>query len=47
MKESYRNMNNQIQSMEKEINNKISNLSSEKILKTVIAYYAKEEEKKI
>lgn len=42
MRESYHQLNIQISSMEKEIQNKISSLATDKVLKTVIGYFSKE-----
>jgi len=40
-------MDNQIKAMKNDINSKMDNLGTDKVLKTIIAYCSKEEEKKI
>ena len=47
LKENYHNINVEISAMKSELKNKISSLETEKVLKTVIGYYSKEEEKRI
>jgi hypothetical protein len=47
MKDNYRDVENQIGSLRTEIAAKIENLGTEKVLKTIIAYFSKEEEKRI
>lgn len=46
MKENYHNLDVQINTMKTDIKSKIANLSNEKVLKTVISYHSKQEEKK-
>lgn len=41
MKDSYREMENQIKSMKTELNTKLQCLSTDKVLKTIIAFYSK------
>ena len=47
MKENYREMENQIAAMKSEIGSKVDSLATEKVLKTIISYHSKEEDKKI
>lgn len=46
MRENYHNLDVQINAMKTDIKNKMANLSNEKVLKTVISYHSKQEEKK-
>lgn len=47
MKENYREMENQIAAMKTDIGSKVDSLATEKVLKTIISYHSKEEDKKI
>ena len=47
MNDNYRELETQIKNMRGEINSKMDNLGSEKVLKTVISYYSRQECDKI
>lgn len=47
MRENYREMENQISTMKTQLVSKIDTLATEKVLKTIISYHSKEEDKKI
>ena len=47
MSDNYRELQTQIKNMRGEIHSKLDNLGGEKVLKTVISYYSKQESEKI